>query len=84
MRFYVGNSTSANLQMTNTSIELRRETTISSVKTNTIDTNGDNDLIFRRNGTDVLNIFTYNSYERSEYNSRCSIRLWYFFIVVVC
>ena len=59
MRFYVGNSTSANLQMTNTSIELRRETTISSVKTNTIDTNGDNDLIFRRNGTDVLNIFTY-------------------------
>ena len=59
MRFYVGNSTSANLQMTNTSIELRRETTISSVKTNTIDTNGNNDLTIRRNGTDVLNIFTY-------------------------
>ena len=59
MRFYVGNSTSANLQMTHTSIELRRETTISSVKTNTIDTNGNNDLTIRRNGTDVLNIFTY-------------------------
>ena len=59
MRCYVGNSTSANLQMTNTSIELRRETTISSVKTNTIDTNGNNDLTIRRNGTDVLNIFTY-------------------------
>ena len=59
MRFYVGNSTSANLQMTNAGIDLRRETTISSVKTNTIDTNGDNDLTIRRNGTNVLNIFTY-------------------------
>ena len=59
MRFYVGNSTSANLQMTNAGIDLRRETTISSVKTNFIDTDGDNDLTIRRNGTDVLNIFTY-------------------------
>ena len=59
MRFYVGNSTSANLQMTNDGISLNRETTISSVKTNIIDTNGDNDLTIRRNGTDVLNIFTY-------------------------
>ena len=59
MRFYVGNSTSANLQMTNAGISLNRETTISSVKTNVIDTNGDNDLIFRRNGTEILNIFTY-------------------------
>ena len=59
MRFYVGNGTSANLQMTNAGIDLRRETTISSVKTNVIDTNGNSDLIFRRNGTDVLNIFTY-------------------------
>ena len=54
MRFYVGNSTSANLQMTNAGIDLRRETIISSVKTNTIDTNGDNDLIFRRNGTEIF------------------------------
>ena len=59
MRFYVGNGTNANIQMTNTSIELRRETTISGVKTNTIDTTGDNDLLIRRGGTDVLNIFTY-------------------------
>ena len=59
MRFYVGNGTNANIQMTNTSIELRRETTISGVKTNTIDTTGDNDLTIRRGGTDVLNIFTY-------------------------
>ena len=44
MRFYVGNGTSANLQMTNAGISLRRETTISSVKTNFIDTDGDNDL----------------------------------------
>ena len=59
MRFYVGNSTSANFQITHAGISLNRETTISSVKTNIIDTNGDNDLTIRRNGTDVLNIFTY-------------------------
>ena len=34
LRFYVGNGTSANLQMTNAGISLRREATISSVKTN--------------------------------------------------
>ena len=59
MRFYAGNGTSANLQMTNAGLELRRETTVGSIKTNTIDTTGDNDLTIRRNGTDVLNIFTY-------------------------
>ena len=59
MRFYAGNGTSANIQMTNAGIELRRETTVGSIKTNTIDTTGDNDLTIRRNGTDVLNIFTY-------------------------
>ena len=59
MRFYVGNGTSANIQMTNAGIELRRETTVGNIKTNFIDTTGDNDLTIRRNGTDVLNIFTY-------------------------
>ena len=59
MRFYVGNSTSANFQLTHAGITLGREATISSAKTNIIDTNGDNDLTIRRNGTDVLNIFTY-------------------------
>ena len=59
MRFYVGNSTSANFQITHAGISLNRETTISSVKTNIIDTNDNNDLTIRRNGTDVLNIFTY-------------------------
>ena len=54
MRFYVGNSTSANLQMTNVGIDLRRETIISSVKTNTIDTNGDNNLVIRRNGSNMI------------------------------
>ena len=54
MRFYVGNSTSANLQMTNAGIDLRRETTISSVKTNAIDTNGDNNLVIRRNGSNMI------------------------------
>ena len=54
MRFYVGNSTSANLQMTNVGIDLRRETTISSVKTNIVDTNGDNNLLIRRNGSNMI------------------------------
>ena len=56
MRFYVGNSTSANLQMTNSGISLNRETTISSVKTNLINSNGDNDLVFRRNGTEIFKL----------------------------
>ena len=54
IRFYVGNGTSANLQMTNTGIDLRRETTIGSVKTNFIDTDGDNDLVIRRNGSGMI------------------------------
>ena len=56
MRFYVGNSTSANFQITNAGITLGRETTISSVKTNIIDTNGDTDLIVRRNGDTFLTL----------------------------
>ena len=58
MRFYVGNSTSANFQITNVGITLGRETTTSSVKTNTINSNG-GDLTIQRDGTDVLNIFSY-------------------------
>ena len=58
MRFYVGNSTSANLQMTNAGISLNRETTISSVKTNLINSNGDNDLVFQRNGTEIFKLET--------------------------
>ena len=59
MRFFVGNSTNPNFQITNANINLNRDTIIGSLKTNTIDTSGDNDLTIRRNGTDVLNIFTY-------------------------
>ena len=59
LRFFVGNSTNPNFQITNANINLNRDTIIGSVKTNTIDTNGDNDLTIRRNWTDVLNIFTY-------------------------
>ena len=50
MRFYVGNGTSANLQMTNAGIDLRRETTIGSVKTNTINSNGNATLNLQQNG----------------------------------
>ena len=57
--FFVGNSTNPNFQITNANINLNRDTIIGSVKTNTIDTNGDNDLTIRRNGTNVLNIFSY-------------------------
>ena len=54
MRFYVGNSTNANFQIINAGISLNRETTIGSVKTNTINSNGDNDLVFQRNGTEIF------------------------------
>ena len=56
MRFYVGNGTSANLQMTNAGISLNRETTVGNIKTNFIDTTGNNDLIFRRNGTEFFRL----------------------------
>ena len=56
MRFFVGNGTSANFQITNAGISLNRETTIGSVKTNVIDTNGDNDLVFQRNGTEFFRL----------------------------
>ena len=58
MRFYVGNSTNANFQITNSGITLNRETTIGSINTNTINSNG-GDLTIQRDGTDVLNIFSY-------------------------
>ena len=56
MRFYVGNRTNANIQMTNDVIELRRETTVGSIKTNFIDTTDDIDLVIRRNGTTFLTL----------------------------
>ena len=54
MRFYVGNSTNANFQITHAGITLNRETTIGSIKTNTINSNGDNDLVFQRDGTEFI------------------------------
>ena len=64
MRFFVGNSTSVNLQISQTAtlneILLNRTTKCSNVfHTNTIDTYTDTDLLIKRSGTDVLNIFTY-------------------------
>ena len=68
MRFYVGNSTSANLQITNSELTLGRVANCNGgLKSNTIDTLTDTDLIFRRNGveyfrlddltgTDILNV----------------------------
>ena len=68
MRFYVGNSTSVNFQITNTGLTLGRLASFTAgLKTNIIDTYTDTDLIFRRNGveyfrlddltgTDILNV----------------------------
>ena len=54
VRYFVGNSTNANFQITHAGISLNRETTIGSVKTNTINSNGNNDLVFQRNGTEIF------------------------------
>ena len=60
MRFYVGNSTSVNFQITNTGLTLGRVASCTAgLKSNIIDTYTDTDLKIRRNGTEVLNIFTY-------------------------
>ena len=58
LRFFVGNSTNANFQITNAGVSLNRETTIGSIKTNTINSNGDNDLVFQRNGTEIFKLET--------------------------
>ena len=58
MRFYVGNSTSANLQMTNSEITLGRVANCNGgLKTNTIDTNGDSDVLFKRNGVNKIEVY---------------------------
>ena len=54
LRFFVGNSTNPNFQITNANINLNRDTIIGNVKTNTINSNGDNDLVFQRNGTEIF------------------------------
>ena len=54
MRFYVGNSSSVNLQITNNDIHLNRATTISSVKTNLINSNGDNTVNLQQNGNTFI------------------------------
>ena len=68
MRFFVGNSTGVNFQISNTDLTLSRLTSCTAgLKTNFIDTYTDTDLIFRRNGieyfrlddltgTDILNV----------------------------
>ena len=68
MRFYVGNSTNANFQITNTELTLGRVANCTAgLKSNFIDTYTDTDLIFRRKGveyfrlddltgTDILNV----------------------------
>ena len=68
MRFFVGNGTNANLTITNAGLTLNRISSCNGgIKTNTIDTVTDTDLIFRRNGveyfrlddltgTDILNV----------------------------
>ena len=61
IRFFVGNSTSVNLQIAQTAtlneILLNRATKCSNVfHTNTIDTYTDTDLLIKRNDTEVLRI----------------------------
>ena len=57
MRFYVGNGSNTNLTLTNSGVDIGREATASQgLKTNTIDTNTDTDLLIKRSGTEVLKI----------------------------
>ena len=56
MRYFVGNSTGVNFQITNTGISLNRETTISSVKTNTINSNDDNTVNIQQNGNSFISL----------------------------
>ena len=68
MRFYVGNSTGVNLQITNNDIQLNRATSITSVKTNLINSNGDNDVVFQRNGSEFFRCEVYTDPDTTTYN----------------
>ena len=57
MRFYVGNSTSVNFQITNDGLTLGRVANCTAgLKSNIIDTYTDTDLIFRRNGVEYMRL----------------------------
>ena len=57
MRFYAGNSTSVNVQITNTGLTLGRLATCTAgLKSNIIDTYTDTDLIFRRNSVEYFRL----------------------------
>ena len=56
VRYFVGNSTNANFQITNAGISLNRETTIGSVKTNTINSNGNNTLNIQQNNNTFISL----------------------------
>ena len=56
VRYFVGNSTNANFQITHAGITLNRETTIGSVKTNTINSNGNNTLTIQQNGNPFISL----------------------------
>ena len=59
MRFYAGNSTSVHLQITNNDITLGRVASCNGgLKSDTIDTNTDTDLSFRRNGVEFFNFLS--------------------------
>ena len=56
VRYFVGNGTNVNFQITHTGINLNRETTTSSVKTNTINTNGNATLNIQQNGDTFISL----------------------------
>ena len=56
VRYFVGNGTNANFQITHAGITLNRETTISSVKTNTINSNGNNTDNIQHNGNSYISL----------------------------
>ena len=66
MRFFIGNNSSHNFEINNTNVILRREAEFTNgLKTNTINTNGDNNLSFQRNGSDYIT-FNTNKIELSK------------------
>ena len=73
MRFYVGNSTSVNLQMTNSEITLGRVANCNGgLITNTVNSNGNNDMVFQIDGTEILKFRASDSLILGSDASTCS------------
>ena len=64
MRFFIGTNSAHNVEINNTNILMRRETQFTTgLKTNSIDTYDNSNVVFQRNGVQVMKLNSLNDVE---------------------